>query len=61
MPEDQIPRKENDPVHFDEGGWWFWDETWSGREGPFESRTRAREALSRYCVELDLIDPEARR
>src|SRR5262245_10507210 len=25
----------DDPVHCDVDGWYFWDETWSDRDGPF--------------------------
>lgn len=30
-----------DPVHKHEGAWWYWDEAWADRHGPFTSRTRA--------------------
>jgi hypothetical protein len=43
----------NDPVEFDEGQWWFWDESWSQRLGPFESEAEARDVLRDYCEWLN--------
>lgn len=42
-----------DPVHEDEGQWWFWDETWADRMGPFVDEEAARKALVVYCDVLD--------
>ncbi len=44
-----------DPVHYDETdkAWYFWDETWAHRHGPFPSREKAVEACSRYAHSLD--------
>lgn len=42
-----------DPVHESEGNWWFWDETWAYRYGPYESREDAVAALRQYVKELD--------
>ena len=42
-----------DPVHHDEGGWWFWDETEANRLGPFVDEVAARKALAAYCEWLD--------
>lgn len=39
-----------DPVHEAGGEWFFWDETWGERHGPFSSREVARSELARYCV-----------
>jgi hypothetical protein len=48
----------HDPVHKSEGHWWFWDETWADRIGPFPSYNIAERELSRYALmELEgLID-----
>lgn len=49
---DKNPKIANtDPVHFNEvdGLWWFWDETWGEREGPYSTEEHAREALIAYC------------
>lgn len=37
-----------DPVHQDEEGFWFWDETWVDRYGPYETEAVARDRLSEY-------------
>jgi hypothetical protein len=44
-----------DPIHYvphPEGdlaaGWYFWDETWSNREGPFAGREQAQAAMAVY-------------
>jgi hypothetical protein len=38
-----------DPIHQDtQGGWYFWDETWADRIGPFQSRDIAERALKDY-------------
>lgn len=42
----------NDPLHIHEGKWWFWDETWSERHGPYLTRTGAKHALDKYCREV---------
>lgn len=54
-----------DPVHFhlkdelahcdldlatDETGWYFWDESWASRHGPFSSRSAAVAMLHEYSV-----------
>jgi len=39
---------EQDPVHFREGKWWFWDETWANEIGPHTTEAEARVALDRY-------------
>jgi NTP pyrophosphatase (non-canonical NTP hydrolase) len=41
-----------DPVHQD-GAWYFWDETWADRNGPFAEEATARAELKRYCEYLD--------
>lgn len=48
-----------DPVHFDNGSWYFWDETWSERHGPFGSEVEARTAVNRYAREtLEGLPPD---
>lgn len=43
--------RKHDPVHQGEDGkWYFWDETWSFEEGPYETEVEAREALDIYCA-----------
>ena len=44
-----------DPVFMDpdsEGDWYFWDETWVDKVGPFNSEFEARKALEKYCKEV---------
>lgn len=42
-----------DPVHVDsDGKWWFYDESWTARQGPFDSEIEANDALRRYCDEV---------
>jgi hypothetical protein len=52
-----------DPVHvhkdgFGQVGWYFWDETWADRIGPYETEEEAREKLAKYCIQLDLENYE---
>lgn len=41
-----------DPIHHDDEGWWFWEETWAHRSGPFTTEQEARQALDEYCEQL---------
>lgn len=43
---------DRDPVHRDERGWWFWDETETDRIGPYKTEGAAREALYQYALSL---------
>ena len=45
------PLKESDPVENICGNWYFWDETWTSRHGPYEDEAAARAALERYASE----------
>ena len=44
----------SDPVHRDgvDGRWYFWDETWADRLGPFATEEVARRRLYEYALEL---------
>lgn len=42
------PCRSSDPVHEEGGQWWFWEETWADRQGPFPTRAAAVEACNRY-------------
>jgi len=42
----------HDPVFLENSYWYFWDETWSDKHGPFSSETEAREVLESYCREV---------
>jgi len=37
-----------DPIHFYEGKWWFWDETWSDRVGPYDTEAEAKQKIKEY-------------
>ena len=42
-----------DPVHNEEEKWYFYEETWSHRYGPYDTEQTARDELARYCLYLD--------
>jgi len=45
--------KEMNPVHQDrDGKWYFFDETWADRQGPYETEEEANEACAKYADEL---------
>lgn len=41
-----------DPVHNESGLWYFWDETWVDRQGPFIDESTARRELKTYAENL---------
>jgi hypothetical protein len=52
-----------DPVHYDESekAWFFYEEDWSHRQGPYTTEAQAREAITRYATEFlseRIADPE---
>lgn len=48
-----------DPVFVEDDGWYFWDETWTERHGPYETETLARVGLDLYCQLLDSCTEES--
>ena len=40
-------------IDHDHEGWWFWDEDWSYRYGPFHSRQEAERELEKYASVLE--------
>lgn len=40
-------------IHEKDGKWYFWEETWSRRQGPFDSHEEANWWLDVYCWWLD--------
>lgn len=50
---EDFPPESGDPIEFDQGKWWFWDECWADRYGPFDSHDAAERELRRY-VEINL-------
>ena len=51
--EDENTSLEKTPVHQDSTNhqWYFWDETWTDRLGPYETREEAAEACKEYDAE----------
>jgi hypothetical protein len=45
--------KSQNPIHEEEGKWYFWDETWADRYGPYTSETECRQELDKYIKWLD--------
>lgn len=43
--------KKLDPIFEENGEWYFWNETWSDKHGPYTSRAKAEEELTWYMVE----------
>lgn len=41
-----------DPIHQDAEGWWFWDEMWTERYGPFTTEMEAGLACVKYAEEV---------
>ena len=41
------------PVFKENNEWFFWDESWSNRIGPFKSKGKAEEELKKYVKYLD--------
>ena len=37
------------PIRFEDDKWWFCDETWVDRYGPFETEEEATDACVEYC------------
>ena len=40
---------DSNPVRFEDGAWYWWDETWSDRTGPFDTYGEAEASLADYC------------
>lgn len=49
-------------IHEEGGKWYFWDETWADRCGPYESREQCQKALHDYCIQvLGMTEEELKR
>jgi hypothetical protein len=46
-----------DPVHEHGGEWWFWNETWSERIGPFDDKQQAYLEVYSYSERLNKGSP----
>jgi hypothetical protein len=47
----------NSPVHEENGKWYFWDEAWADRYGPFDTEKECRDGLEMYCATLFNQEP----
>lgn len=59
LPIRPAPDVAHNPVHYLEHyddhephGWYFWNETWTERLGPFDTEAQANEELTRYAANL---------
>jgi hypothetical protein len=43
--------RNRDPVHFHKDAWWFWNDRWTRRMGPFKTKEELALELRRYCLE----------
>jgi hypothetical protein len=49
----EAEHKASNPVHRDpDGKWYFYDETWADRLGPFDSEEEANAACAKYAHEI---------
>lgn len=44
-------------VVYENGAWWYWDEVWSNKHGPFETEEEAKADLKRYVEWLNGESP----
>lgn len=42
-----------DPIHEENGQFYFWDETWAHRYGPFGTRNEVTQKLGQYLIRLN--------
>lgn len=50
-----LERDENgrlNPVEEIDDKWYFWEENWSNKQGPFENVVEAKAAFREYCIAL---------
>lgn len=60
-----LERDENghlNPVEEIDGKWYFFEENWSNKQGPYENAVEANTALLEYCITIlseknDWIEP----
>lgn len=46
------------PVHRYKRQWYFWDEAWANRKGPYRTPEEAQFALTAYCIQRNKENPE---
>ncbi|MHA2330233.1 MAG: hypothetical protein ACXACR_17070 [Candidatus Hodarchaeales archaeon] len=42
------------PIHKEKNKWYFWDETWSDKFGPYNTKKEAQAMLEKYAEYLNL-------
>lgn len=52
MNENFVAVHSSNPLHEFEGKWYFWDEVWQDRIGPYETKDEAKDALKIYAENL---------
>lgn len=54
VPEQSKKRLSKNPVHEHDGAWWFWDEVWFNRVGPYATEQEAKDAIAEYAAKLEI-------
>ena len=47
----QDPGGDSNPIRFEDGKWWWYDEVWVGRNGPYDTEAEAEADLDKYVKE----------
>lgn len=47
---------QSNPVRYEEGKWWWYDEVWADRNGPYDTETEAKAELAKYCRWLAFLN-----
>jgi hypothetical protein len=42
-----------EPIHEEDSKWYFWNETFTKKIGPFHSKEEAEKNLVKYCFSLE--------
>jgi hypothetical protein len=50
-----------EPIFQDQYGWWFWDEVWTDKFGPYHNQQTAKKAMERYFAHLSGINGHSTR
>lgn len=61
--DDSSTEWERDTATYNGPGWYFWDETFVARNGPYATEAEANAECERYCIEVlghDSYNPTSR-
>ena len=47
----QDPGGDSNPIRLEDGKWWWYDEVWVSRNGPFDTKAQAEAELDKYVKE----------